>query len=135
MIAKRIQLVGWIIFIFYYFTAKYFVGGFTGFSVAYLISVLVLVVLTAAVPFYGVKWLLERSSGALKALIALALPTALAVAGLSVYFLIFIAPNYPNIELPGILYRAIEPGIAVTVLMLIPIIGELFAKTEPAEDA
>lgn len=134
MIAKRVQLVGWIIFIFYYFTAKYFVGGFTGFSIAYLISVVVLVGLTAAAPFYGVKWLLERTSGSMRFISALLLPSALAAAGLSLYFLIFIAPNYPNIELPGILHRAIEPGVAITILMLIPIAGEMFAKPGTAED-
>ena len=134
MIANRVQLVGWIIFVFYYFAAKYFVGGFTGFSVVYLLSVLVLVALTAAVPFYGTKWFLKRTSGAMRLANALILPSASAAVGLSVYFLIFIAPNYPNIELVGILHRAIEPGVIVTILMLIPILGEMFAKPENSDD-
>ncbi len=134
MVSQRIQLIGWVIFIFYYFSAKYFVGGFTGFSVAYLFSVVVLVALTAILPFYGVKWWLNRVKGPLKLVSALVLPTAIGILGLSLYFVIFIAPNYPNIKLEGILYRAIEPGVIITALLLLPIIGEKLAKREGAQD-
>ena len=134
MVSQRIQLIGWVIFIFYYFSAKYFVGGFTGFSVAYLFSVVALVALTAILPFYGVKWWLNRVKGPLKLVSALVLPTAIAILGLSLYFVIFIAPNYPNIKLEGILYRAIEPGVVITALLLVPIIGEKLAKREGAQD-
>lgn len=130
MIAERIQLVGWIVFIFYYFSAKYFVGGFTGFSVGYLVSVVILVMLTAVIPFYTAKWLTQRTPGMPAFATALILPIALTAVGLSLYFVVFIAPNYPSITLPGIIHRAIEPGIAISILLLIPLLARLMRPEE-----
>lgn len=135
MIAQRVQLVGWIIFIFYYFTAKYFVGGFTGFSVGYLISVIMLVMMTAVIPFYTAKWLVDKSEKLAQFGFALLLPILLTGAGLSVYFVIFIAPNYPAITLPGILHRAIEPGVAISILLLVPIVAGVRTNKQSGEGA
>lgn len=131
-IAKRLQLTGWIIFLFYYFAAKYFVGGFTGFSVNYLVSVIILVLLTAVVPFYISQWLTRSSQANLKIIAALVAPVALTMLGLSLYFIAFIAPNFPNITLPSILHRAIEPAIAISALMVIPVLAEIFQGDEQA---
>lgn len=133
MIAERIQLVGWIVFIFYYFSAKYFVGGFTGFSVGYLVSVAILVMLTAVIPFYTAKWLTQRTPGMTAFATALILPIALTAVGLSLYFVVFIAPNYPSITLPGIIHRALEPGIAISILLLIPLLARLMHSKEPTD--
>lgn len=131
-IAKRLQLTGWIIFLFYYFAAKYFVGGFTGFSINYLVSVIVLVLLTAVVPFYVSQWLTRGSQANLKIIAALVAPVALTMLGLSLYFVAFIAPNFPNITLTSILHRAIEPAIAISALMVIPVLAEIFQTDEQA---
>lgn len=123
LIAQRIQLIGWIVFLFYYFSAKYFVGGFTGFSVNYLLSVIILVALTAIVPFYLSSWIINRSDGYVKIIASLVAPILLTGLGLSLYFVSFIAPNFANITLPSILHRAIEPGLAITFLMLVPVVA------------
>lgn len=135
LIAQRIQLVGWIVFLFYYFAAKYFVGGFTGFSINYLVSVIILVLLTAIIPFYVSRWLLEKLSGNAKIIASLVAPISLTAGGLSLYFVAFIAPNFPNIVLPNILHRAIEPGVAITVLMLIPLVVSLLAADDNPDAA
>ena len=128
--AKKLQLTGWAIFLFYYFAAKYFVGGFTGFSITYLVSVIILVLLTAVVPFYISQWLTRSSKANLKIIAALVAPIGLTMLGLSLYFVAFIAPNFPNITLPSILHRAIEPAIAISVLMVIPVLAEIFQGDE-----
>lgn len=133
MIAQRIQLVGWVIFLFYYCIAKYFVGGFTGFSIGYLISVIMLIALTAIIPFYATKWLLAKLEGWKAFAIALALPVVFTMTGLSLYFVVFIAPNYPSITLSGILHRAVEPGVVITILLMIPLIASLLARKEGAD--
>lgn len=123
--AQRLQLIGWIVFLFYYFSAKYFVGGFTGFSINYLVSVIILVLLTAVAPYYLSLWLINKSTAYVKIVVSLIAPLTLTSAGLSLYFVGFIAPNFENIALKSILHRAIEPGIAITVLMLIPVVASL----------
>lgn len=128
MTAHRIQTALWALFLIYYSAAKYFVGGFTGFSVPYLISVLVLVALTAAVPFYAARWLTNKLDDAARVAAILLVPTVLTCAGLSLYFLLYIAPSYPNIQLPNIIHRAFEPGIAISLLLLIPILAKLIRR-------
>ncbi len=125
VIVQRLQLIGWIVFLFYYFSAKYFVGGFTGFSINYLVSVIILVLLTAVAPYYLSFWLINKSKAYVKIIASLIAPLTLTSAGLSLYFVGFIAPNFENIALKNILHRAIEPGIAITVLMLVPIVASL----------
>ena len=129
MTAQRICTAAWLIFLVYYFAAKYFVGGFTGFSVNYLVSVIVLVLLTAVFPYYASRWLASKLSGAGNVAARLVLPLSLVAGGLSLFFVVFIAPNFPTIELAKILYRAIEPAVAISVLLFLP---DLLARIAPA---
>ncbi len=136
MTARRIQIIGWGLFLIYYFAAKYFVAGFTGFSVGYLVSVLILVTLTAIIPFYTARWLAGKLTGAARVAAILLLPVLLTMAGLSVFFVTFIAPNFEAIKLPDIIHRAFEPGIAITVLLLVPLIaGRISPEAPEAPDA
>lgn len=136
MTTQRIQTALWSLFLIYYFAAKYFVGGFTGFSIPYLISVLALVLVTAILPFYLARWITGMLTSPANILISLILPVLLTAAGLSAYFMLFIAPNYPNIQLANIIHRAIEPGIAITLLLLLPhAANRFFADAEtPSEN-
>lgn len=123
MTAHKLQHWAWGLFLIYYFASKYFVGGFTGFSVGYLVSVVILVTLTGIIPFYAAKWLTGKTAGPAQIAAIFALPVMLTAAGLSIFFLLFIQPNFETIKLPAIIHRAIEPGVAITVLLLIPIVA------------
>ncbi|WP_262694369.1 hypothetical protein [Kordiimonas aquimaris] len=120
MQASKIQTILWWLFFAAYFASKYFVSGFTGFSWGYLLSVVVLCILTALLPWYGAKWIVSKMQGAGHIMTALVLPVALTTLGLSIFFLAFIAPNYPTIELANIIHRALMPGAAITVLLFLP---------------
>lgn len=129
MTAHRLQTALWAVFLIYYFAAKYFVGGFTGFSVSYLVSVIILVALTAVVPYYAARWVSGKLEDAAKIASVLLVPTVMTCVGLSLYFLLYIAPSYPNIQLPNIIHRAFEPGIAISLLLLIPSIAKLISRS------
>jgi len=120
MTAYKIQTIAWWLFFAAYFASKYFVGGFTGFSWDYLLSVVILCTLTALLPWFGAKWMIGKMEGAGRIAATLALPVALTTLGLSIFFMLFIAPNYPTIELANIIHRALMPGAAITVLLFLP---------------
>lgn len=120
-ILKFENVIGWLwaLYFLYYFASKYFVGGFTGFSWDYLFSVIYVVGLTFIIPAMISRTALLKTDGIIKLGVLLILPIGLTMLGLSTYFYFFIAPNYETIKLPAIIYRAIEPGVVITVLLFV----------------
>lgn len=135
MPASKIQTILWWLLFAAYFASKYFVGGFTGFSWPYLFSVCILTALTGIVPWYVSKWITSKLSGGIFVIGGLLLPVILTTVGLSTFFIGFIAPNYPTIELAGIIHRAILPGAGITVLLFIPVVIEQLRGERTQEES
>ena len=131
--AEKIREWVWWGFLLAYFASKYFVGGYTGFSVNYALSVIALVMLTAILPYYFARWMTGQQKGARRISAMIMMPITGTATGLAVYFTQFIAPNYPSIELANIIHRAVLPGAAITVLLFTPLLLGRFTKTPTSE--
>lgn len=110
-----VLIVGFLIF---YTAQKYLAAAPEGFVPAYVISVALLVGLTALLPLAMSALAIRVLPGrALKFISAAALPLALSAGGFTLYWAAFLAPNF-GIGLEVVLPRAVFPGISLGVLLI-----------------
>ena len=123
---KKINLIQtglWLSFLVYYCASKFF-AGYQGYSHAYLIQVVIIVLLTALLPYYLSKGLLKLER-AKAAIIALA-PSLLAMAGYAGFFFVFIKPNYPSMAAEQVIVRGLLPGVVISLILALPLIYALW---------
>jgi hypothetical protein len=101
------------------YTFLKYTAGQQPFSVAYALQVLILVALTAVLPWglvRGAERLLPRLRWPLRCV----LPAVLACAGYAVFFWVFIAPAAPDVPAAAVVPRGVLPGIVMTALLAVP---------------
>lgn len=119
---NTIQQCLWFGFLLYYAAAKYLAGG-VDYSHAYAFQVAIIVTLTAIIPFY----LASRLGSVVpkgKIAILLIAPTMLSVGGYAAFFLVFIAPNFPDVPMAGVVSRGVIPGALMSALLVFPVVLE-----------
>lgn len=114
---RNIQMLTWILFMVYYCLSKFF-AGYQGYSHAYLLQVVLIVSLTAVVPFYLSRWLMQFNTIRLPAVFVL--PSVLAMSGYAGFFAVFIAPNFPDVPAFAVIVRGLLPGIAISLILGLP---------------
>jgi hypothetical protein len=119
MSSTRVQAGLWILFLIIYSYRKYF-AGFDAWNTQYAIQVAILVAMTAIIPFYLVKVAIGRMEGSSELLSTLILPTVLCAIGYGIFWYTRVKPSFPDVTLMTVLPRSFFPGIAISVLLLIP---------------
>jgi hypothetical protein len=119
MSSARVQMGLWILFLIFYTHRKYF-AGYDAWNTEYAIQVAILVIMTAIAPFYLVKFAVGRMEGSSKLLSTLILPSVLCAIGYGVFWYTRVRPSFPDVTLMQVLPRSLLPGIAISVLLLIP---------------
>lgn len=124
--ATRLRTAAALTLLAVYTWMKYSAGG-VAFSWAYAQQVLVIVTLTALLP-YALTRVAERFAGRLKWTVRIVLPSLLACAGYWTFFTIAIAPYAPDASAIPVVLRGLTPGIVITLLLSLPDIVALRAR-------
>ena len=112
--------IGFILFLLIYSYMKYTAMPNLMGSMQYLLTTVLVVLLTAIIP-YIVSFILTRKGSSLKQYMTAAfLPLLLCTTGLAVYFYLFIAPNAPGMVVTQVLPRAIVPGLVMGAILILP---------------
>lgn len=122
MTSQRIQQIAWFGFLIWLYYSKYIFTNPTGFNLEYTLTVFLLIVLIAIIPWYVSKKLEALTTGIGRWYVILTAPMVFTTMGLMAFYYVMIAPNFPTVELPSILHRTIMPGLSMTALLLIPYI-------------
>lgn len=101
------------------YTLLKYTAGQQPFSVPYALQVLIIVTLTALLPWVLTR-LAERFLPGLRWPARLVLPTALACSGYAVFFVVFIAPVAPDVPAGAVVPRGVLPGLVMTILLALP---------------
>ncbi|GAB4528419.1 MAG: hypothetical protein Tsb0010_10950 [Parvularculaceae bacterium] len=133
-----LHAIGFWIFFAVYAYLKY-VRGFNGtFSILYTQTVIILLVLTAIIPYFFAYWgaqLGKRIHPGLGVLAAFALALGLCVGGYATYYFAFIAPNNPQIALSTVAPRGVWPGLVMGALAASSLVLHVRIRTQPANEA
>jgi hypothetical protein len=113
------SLLIYLIFLAVYSWQKYRAAAPASFNQGYAINVAILVTLTAIVPYVVARLAMSMTSGAGRLASAVLVPTFMAAGGFATFFFVFIAPNFPQVELMTVLPRSLTPGGVIAVILLI----------------
>ena len=119
---KKINLIQtglWLSFLVYYCASK-FLAGYESYSHDYLIQVVIIVLLTALLPYYLSKGLLKLERA--KAVITVLAPSLLAMTGYAGFFFVFIKPNFPSMAAEQVIVRGLLPGVVISLILALPLI-------------
>lgn len=120
-----IQNALWAIFLLYYCGEKFF-AGYQGYSHLYLLQVGIIVLLTAVIPFYGTKVAMRYEPA--RFIVAVFLPSLLAMSGYGAFYITFIAPNFPDVPATAVIVRGIVPGVVISMILCLPAIINRWQK-------
>lgn len=124
-----IQASLWGIFLVYYCLSKFF-AGYQGYSHAYLIQVALIVAVTAVLPYYLSRWLGGKLESA-KVWLYLVAPSVLAMSGYGAFYVLFIAPNFPDVAAFQVVIRGLLPGAVISAILMLPmVVGRFQARND-----
>lgn len=133
-----LHAIGFWIFFAVYAYIKY-ARGFNGtFSIAYTQSVVILLFLTAIIPYLFAYWgaqLGKRIHPGLGVLAAFASGLGLCVGGYATYYFVFIAPNNPQIALSLVAPRGVWPGLVMGALAASSLVLHAWTRNQSASEA
>lgn len=130
-LAVSILIVGFLVF---YSGQKYLAAAPATFNLTYVISVIVLVALTALIPLAIAAVAMRVMPGkALKLVSAAILPLAAAGAGFWIYWAVYLNPAF-GVPMEVVMPRAVFPGVSLGVLMGAHVLTEK-SSTETATAA
>lgn len=124
MNVKRLQIILWIVFLTYYSYLKYFAALDT-WDTEYFIQVAILVILTAVAPFYLAQWLSKQFEGSTQIAVTVISPLILCAIGYASFYYTRVKPSFPDVTLTEVLPRSFLPGIAIAILLMIPVLVKL----------
>lgn len=119
-------------FLIFYSAQKYLAAAPAGLNLTYILSVLVLVGLTAVIPLVLTLLVAPRVPAMpLRLALSAGLPLVLSAAGLFVYWIGFLSPNF-GVPLEAVMPRAIFPGVSLAALMVLFTVTTPRAHADPA---
>ena len=113
---QTLQSIIWLVFLFGYSVYKY-LAGLQTWNTGYAIQVVIIVALTAAIPYYITKFVVGRQSINIAIGTSLIMPTVLAVLGYGVFFVLFIQKNFPDMTAMQVLPRGLLPGACMSIIL------------------
>lgn len=123
----------WFGFLSYYTITKFLAGG-GEYSHAYALQVGIIVMLTAIVPFYATSRLAASRMAAarprLRLPMLLTAPTLLSMTGYAAFFVLFIAPNFPDVTAGQVIGRGLLPGVVISALLALPLAFDRLAQRQ-----
>lgn len=114
--------LGFWIFLIIYGAVKYLAVPEMMFQLPYILTTLLLIFLTAVIPYIIGFWAVRKTDGVGRYAAALATALGLGALGLAIYFYLFIAPNAPGMAVTAVLPRAIIPGLILAAVLVLPFI-------------
>lgn len=123
MMARPLAWALYAVFLLVFGAYKYFAAAPAEFSMAYAVSVAILVVLTGVVPFVAALFLASRASeGAVALLIAVFVGLVTCCAGYAAYWALFIQPSGADVPVIAVALRGVYAGpieglLATSILM------------------
>ena len=118
---KHVSYLGFAIFLVIYSVIKYRAVPELMGQPTYIKSTIILVILTAILPYFIALFVRGKMAGTSKLIASLVLPLILCLVGLATYFYVFIAPNAPGMSVTQVLPRAIIPGLVMGLILAQPL--------------
>ncbi|WP_299192113.1 hypothetical protein [uncultured Erythrobacter sp.] len=117
MIARKTAWGLYGVFLLAFGAYKYLIAAPPEFSIGYMVSVAILVVLTGVIPFVVAAWLAGKMpSPAGQWVVAIAVALIVCCAGYASYWALFIAPTGADVPMQAVALRGIYPGAIEGIL-------------------
>lgn len=119
---RSIPALIFVFFFAFYSWQKYAAAAPPSFQQAYAINVAILVTLTALLPYIIARILVARIKGSAQLVSALIAPLVLCAVGFTIFFFVFIQPNFAQATLGPVVQRSITPGLAIGGILVLSLL-------------
>lgn len=93
--------------------------GMQSWNFGYAVQIVVIVMLAAIIPFYITTWCADPLDRSRRIVIMVIFPTVLSIAGYGMFYLAYIRPVFTSISAVEVMQGGLQPGLAITVLLLV----------------
>jgi hypothetical protein len=116
MARGKLPIILFGLFLVYYIYDKYMGQPPPSFNIEYGLTVALIVLLTAVIPFFNTWIFLRHTQGRLRFLLAAIVPILVSAIGYALFFYVFIAPSAPGVTVMQVVPRSAIPGFAISLI-------------------